>query len=55
MLEKSDNAFPWVSANISGFKIESPIEYAHRFLHVSYLILRAVPAIHEVNALREVL
>ncbi len=28
-IEKSDNAFPWVSAHISGFNIGAPIEYAH--------------------------
>ena len=42
---KSDNAFPWVSAHISGFNIGAPIGYK----------LRAIPAIHEINALREVL
>ncbi len=36
--------------------IGAPIEYARSILHVSdHLILRAMPAIHEINALREVL
>ncbi len=52
---RSDNAFLWVSAHISSFNIGAPIEYAHSILHVSYLILRAIPAIHEIDVLREVL
>ena len=41
--------FQWESAHISGFNIGAPIEYAHN------LILRAIPTIHEINFLREVL
>ena len=48
--------FQWVSAHISGFNIGAHIEYAHNILHMmtwSYHILRAIPAINEINALRE--
>ena len=34
--------------------IGAPIEYPHSILHVSYHLLRAIPVIHEINALREV-
>ena len=33
-MTKSDNAFPWVSAHISGSNIGAPIEYVHSILHV---------------------
>ncbi len=46
---KGDSAFPWISAQPP---LEPHIEYAHNILHV---ILRAIPAIHETNALRDVL
>ena len=32
---KSDNAFPWISAHISGFNIGAPIKYANSIPHVS--------------------
>ncbi len=52
--------FQWVSAHISGFNIGAPTEYAHSILHVSdhlppYVMTWAIPAIHEINALRVVL
>ncbi len=52
-MPKSNNAFPWVSAHISGFNIGAPNEYACNILQWSYRILRAITAIQEINALRE--
>ncbi len=45
---KSDNAFPWVSAHISGFNIVAPIEHAYSILHVSDLCNNLI---EEINAL----
>ena len=49
--QKTDNAFPQLSAQVSVFNIGAPIDYAHSILHASdHLILRAIQAIHEINA-----
>ena len=60
---KSDNEFAWISAqpllepllNMHAASYMSVITYLNiNVMTWSYLILRAIPAIHEINALREV-
>ncbi len=49
---KSDNGIAWIAAQPL-----LDIKYAHNILHVmtrSYLLLRAIPVIHEINTPREV-
>ncbi len=58
ILAKSDNAFPLVFAHISPFNIVAPMEYTHSTLKVAFLLgksVKAIPSIHEINDLRQVL
>ncbi len=50
--QKSDNGFAWISAQ----PLLEPLLNMHAAVYMSVitLILRAIPAIHEINALREV-
>ncbi len=60
---RSDNGFAWIIAqpllepllNMHAASYMSVITYLNiNVMTWSYLILRAIPAIHEINALREV-